>query len=78
MDVIINPFITNGYVSKEYFCDSESELIPLCENLENKVNITLISARRFGKSALIYRIFEHFNDKKIEFVFLLICMPRRI
>jgi hypothetical protein len=64
MDVIINPFITNGYVSKEYFCDRESELKMLCENLENRVNITLISARRFGKSALIYRIFEHFNDKK--------------
>ncbi|MDR2868155.1 MAG: ATP-binding protein [Bacteroidales bacterium] len=55
----INPFITIGYASSEYFCDRENELEILQRGIENELNITLISNRRFGKSALIYRLFEN-------------------
>ena len=53
-----NPFLTKGYKSKEYFCDREYELNIMRKNIKNEVNMTLISARRLGKSALIYRLFE--------------------
>ena len=57
----INPFLTKGYVSKEYFCGREYELEILKRNIENQINTTLISARRLGKSALIHRLFEDFE-----------------
>ncbi|MDR2585065.1 MAG: ATP-binding protein [Prevotellaceae bacterium] len=58
MKIDINPFLTNGYISKQYFCDREYELSVLSKNVKNDINTTLISARRLGKSALIYRLFE--------------------
>ncbi|MDR0828521.1 MAG: ATP-binding protein [Prevotellaceae bacterium] len=53
-----NPFVTVGYASRKYFCDRESELEIMQRNIQNEINITLISNRRLGKSALIYRLFE--------------------
>lgn len=60
----INPFPSIGYYGKEYFCDRENEIKLFEKNIENGVNMTLISARRLGKSALIHRIFEEFEEKK--------------
>ncbi len=59
-----NPFNTVGYISKEYFCDRKTELERLLSNANNSVNTTLISARKYGKSALIYRLFEELNKEK--------------
>jgi uncharacterized protein len=59
----INPFLTSGYISPAYFCDRESELKALARNAKNDINTTLISARRYGKSALIYRLFEELERK---------------
>ena len=58
MITVINPFITEGYISKNYFCDREYELEIIKKNVINRINTTLISARRLGKSAVIYRLFE--------------------
>jgi len=58
MDRYLNPFLTTGYESKLYFCDREDELAILRKNIQNGINTTLISARRLGKTALIYRLFE--------------------
>ena len=63
----LNPFITKGYVSSELFCDREKELKILQKNLENNINTTLISARRIGKTGLIYRFFEEINAKNDDF-----------
>lgn len=60
----INPFPTTGYLGKEYFCDRETELFNLKNQVENKINTTLISLRRMGKSALIHRLFDDFNTEK--------------
>lgn len=60
----INPFYTVGYKSKNYFCDRVKELERLYSNAKNNINTTLISARKYGKSALIYRIFEELNEEK--------------
>jgi len=58
-----NPFKTIGYESKEYFCDREYELSILKKNIKNGIHTTLISARRLGKSALIYRLFEDLEEE---------------
>ena len=62
MEKNINPFLTIGYESKEYFCDRENELAILKKNIFNGINTTLISTRRLGKSALIYRFFEEIEQ----------------
>jgi AAA+ ATPase superfamily predicted ATPase len=65
-----NPFLTEGYISKEYFCDRESELKILKRNVKNRINSTLISARRLGKSALIYRLFEDFEGENCACIYV--------
>jgi hypothetical protein len=59
-----NPFITNGYFGKEYFCDRENELSKLHQMLKNDTNYLLISRRKLGKTALIERFFEEISAKK--------------
>ena len=61
MNEVFNPFLTIGYKSKEYFCDRENEIEIILNKIRNGNNITLISLRRLGKTALIFRIFEEFN-----------------
>lgn len=60
----INPFPTTGYFGKDYFCDRETELASLKQQVENNTNSTLISIRRLGKSALIHRLFDEFGTSK--------------
>lgn len=55
----INPFVCQGYISSEYFCDRESETDVLVRTLYNGRNVTLISPRRLGKTGLILHTFAH-------------------
>ena len=57
-----NPFVTNGYAGSEYFCDRVKETRIIRELLLNENNIALISPRRFGKTDLIWHVFD---DKDI-------------
>ena len=50
MKTPINPFITSGYFSPEYFCDREAESENLMHELINGNNVALISTRRMGKT----------------------------
>ena len=58
MKKIVNPFITTGYLSPQYFCDREEETRQLIENIANGNNIALISSRRMGKTGLITHSFQ--------------------
>lgn len=60
-----NPFSLVPYVSKELFCDRENETKTIFEYLMNGSNITLISPRRYGKTGLIYRVFDEIKQKKV-------------
>ena len=60
-----NPFLLVPYISKEYFCDREKETKTIVEYLINGSNITLISPRRYGKTGLIYRVFDEIKQKKL-------------
>ena len=52
-----NPFLISGYVSKNYFCDRETETAQLHSALQNERNVVLISPRRMGKTGLIGHLF---------------------
>jgi len=64
MKNIDNPFITNGYFGKEYFCDRESELKILQKIHNNDSNYLLISRRKLGKTALIERFFDEIRTQE--------------
>ncbi len=46
-----NPFVTNGYISSEYFCDRTKETTEITNLMTNGNNLALISPRRYGKTA---------------------------
>lgn len=52
-----NPFVYQGYVSPDYFCDRTVETEELIGNLQNGRNTVLISPRRIGKTGLIKNAF---------------------
>jgi len=59
-----NPFILKGYKSSELFCDRENELVQLRSRLQNGIDTTLISPRRFGKTGLIFHFFDSLKEEK--------------
>lgn len=62
-DKISNPFVLQPYVSKEFFCDRETELHDIISYIGNGANISLISMRRLGKTGLILRTFDELQGK---------------
>ncbi len=67
-----NPFVYQGYVSPDYFCDRTEETEELIANLQNGRNTVLISPRRIGKTGLIknafYLLKEHERDAKTLYI----------
>lgn len=61
-----NPFIYQGYVSPDYFCDRTEETEELMSNLRNGRNTTLISPRRIGKTGLIRNAFYRLKETEKE------------
>ena len=68
----MNPFITNGYVSPDYFCDRQQETETLVRYVTNGNNVALVSPRRLGKTGLIEHCFhqqavaDHFHTFLID------------
>jgi len=60
-----NPFLTQGYLSAEYFCDRKVELKLMQESLVNGNNLALISGRRKGKTNLILHLFHHHKSPAV-------------
>lgn len=58
MKKILNPFITFGYESSEYFCDRRNETATLTRLLTNGNHVALISPRRMGKTGLLHHCFR--------------------
>ena len=63
--MIKNPFILEPYRSKEFFCDREKETEALITNIANGRNTALISPRRFGKTGLIFRVFDEIELRNL-------------
>lgn len=53
-----NPFIVEGYLSPEFFCDRVEETALLTRHLTNNCDVALIAPRRLGKSGLIMNCFH--------------------
>ena len=62
-----NPFVSKGYISKEFFCDRENELKNLGENAKNGLDTTLFADRKIGKTGLIYRFFDYLEENKSKY-----------
>ena len=61
----MNPFITFGYVSPEYFCNREKEIKRLKNAMLNNSNVTLLSIRRIGKTGLIKHVFHSLEKRNL-------------
>ena len=57
-----NPFVYQGYVSPDSFCDRIVETEELIGNLQNGRNTVLISPRRIGKTGLIKNAFHKLKE----------------
>lgn len=53
-----NPFLIEGYLAPEFFCDRVEETALLTRHLINGCNVALIAPRRLGKSGLIHNCFH--------------------
>ena len=60
---MFNPFILVPYESKELFCDRIEETKNIADYLLGGSNVTLISPRRYGKTGLIFRVFEEVKER---------------
>jgi uncharacterized protein YlbG (UPF0298 family) len=60
----MNPFLLNGYISPEYFCDRDNETKWIIDNLMNNANISIFAPTRIGKSTLIKHCFYHLKKEK--------------
>ncbi len=58
-----NPFVYDGYVSPDYFCDRIEESEKLISHLQNGRNVTLVSPRKIGKTGLIQHVFYLIKEK---------------
>lgn len=63
----MNPFFLAPHTPSQYFCDREKETADLVQYLENGSNVALISPRRYGKTGLIYHIFDTLKAKKSKY-----------
>ena len=57
-----NPFVYQGYVSPDYFCDRTEETENVIAALKNGRNLTLISPRKIGKTGLIDHSFYQIRN----------------
>ena len=62
----MNPFFLTPHTPAPYFCDREKETKDLVNYLENGSNVALISPRRYGKTGLIYHVFDALQEEKAE------------
>lgn len=62
----MNPFYLVPHTPAAFFCDRSKETDDLVGYLMNGSNITLISPRRYGKTGLIYHIFDTLQEQKAD------------
>ena len=62
----MNPFFLTPLTPAPYFCDREKETEDIVNYLENGSNVALISPRRYGKTGLIYHVFDTIQTRDSE------------
>lgn len=59
-----NPFVIEGYVSPDFFCDRKDETALLTRHLTNGCNVALMAPRRLGKSGLVLNCFNQHDIRE--------------
>jgi AAA+ ATPase superfamily predicted ATPase len=57
--------LIKGYLSPEFFCDRIEETETLLRNIRNGADTTLISPRKYGKTGLVYHLFDIIQREKM-------------
>lgn len=65
-----NPFYVTGYGGPRYFCDRVTELAKLRAAIDNGRNVTLLAARRMGKTGLIHHLFNALADSDVPTIYV--------
>ena len=60
----MNPFFLIPRTPQAYFCDRAQEPEALIRFLDNGANVTLIAPRRYGKTGLIFHVFDRLRERK--------------
>lgn len=63
-----NPFVYEGYEGPNYFCDRIEETEKVMSHLQNGRNLTLVSPRKIGKTALIKHVFHQLKQENEDVV----------
>ena len=63
-ECLMNPFYLIPHTPEAYFCDRAKETEDILSFLDNGSNVTLISPRRYGKTGLIYHVFDRLSARK--------------
>jgi AAA+ ATPase superfamily predicted ATPase len=59
-----NPFSYTGIVRGNAFCNRETEQRELLQFIKGSQNVLLYSHRRYGKSSLIYKLFDRLQQQR--------------
>ena len=59
-----NPFSYTGIVRGKAFCNRQTEQTELLEFIKRSQNVLLYSHRRYGKSSLIYKLFNRLERQR--------------
>lgn len=62
-----NPFLVKGFDKDILFCDREKETEQLIQNARNGRDTTLISPRKYGKTGLIFHLFDYLERSGRDF-----------
>ena len=71
MQLMENPFVTNGYAGPSYFCDRVQETADITSLLLNGNDIALISPRRYGKTDLLRHCFAQERFQRDAYTFII-------
>lgn len=64
------PFKYGKVIEDAFFVNREKEIALIKKTLSSKINLTLISPRRWGKSSLIHKVGRELGNEKTVFCFL--------
>jgi hypothetical protein len=64
------PFKYGKVIEDEFFVNREKEIGHIKKLVLSKINLTLISPRRWGKSSLIHKVGRELSDKKTVFCYI--------
>ena len=59
-----NPFSYTGIVRGDAFCNRQTEQTDLLKFIKGSQNVLLYSHRRYGKSSLIYKLFNRLQRQR--------------